>query len=103
MSAERTLCTHRDLFQIYSKATQRFDPKNKGGRYQSEFIWNTNWQEALKRDEDLDRKRKAYVEAQAAGTRAATDAPPSGGSGAIGGGGGVNFGLLNDLNDMSVD
>jgi len=30
--------------EIYSKATEPFDPRKKGGRYKNEFIWNTNWQ-----------------------------------------------------------
>lgn len=30
--------------QVYSKSTEPFDPSKKGGRYKSEFIWNTNWQ-----------------------------------------------------------
>ena len=30
--------------EIYSKATEPFDPRKKGGRWKNEFIWNTNWQ-----------------------------------------------------------
>ncbi|KAG1663822.1 hypothetical protein FOA52_013387 [Chlamydomonas sp. UWO 241] len=76
--------------EVYSKATERFDPAKKGGRYKNEFIWNTNWQEALERDAQLDRKRAEYVAAEQAGTL-----PKDGAR--------MNFGLLSDLNDMSVD
>ena len=34
------------------------DPLKKGGRYEEEFLWNTNWQEAWKYDEDLARQKK---------------------------------------------
>jgi hypothetical protein len=30
--------------EVYSKSTEPFDPRKKGGRYKNEFIWNTNWQ-----------------------------------------------------------
>lgn len=39
--------------EVYSKAKEQFDPTKKPGRYQSDFIWNTNWQEQLKIEEDL--------------------------------------------------
>jgi hypothetical protein len=48
-------------------------------------------QETLKRDEQLDRQRKEFLEAQEAGTLPQDDT------------GRMNLGLLADLNDMSVD
>ncbi|KAK9786381.1 hypothetical protein WJX73_001780 [Symbiochloris irregularis] len=34
------------------------DPAKRGGRFKSDFIWNTNWQEQMKFNEDEDRRRK---------------------------------------------
>lgn len=42
--------------EVYSKAGEKFDPTKKPGRYKSSFIWNTNWQEMLEREEQLARK-----------------------------------------------
>ncbi|GIL73195.1 hypothetical protein Vretimale_4637 [Volvox reticuliferus] len=42
--------------EVYSRAGEKFDPAKKGGRYKSEFIWNTDWQTALEREESLRRK-----------------------------------------------
>ncbi|KXZ55025.1 hypothetical protein GPECTOR_3g187 [Gonium pectorale] len=42
--------------EVYSKAGEKFDPAKKGGRYKPEFIWNTDWQAALEREEALQRK-----------------------------------------------
>lgn len=53
--------------QVYSKAGEVFDPTKKGGRFKPEFIWQTNWQEALKRQEDLERQQAEYRRKQAAG------------------------------------
>jgi hypothetical protein len=52
---------------VYSKAGEVFDPTKKGGRWKPEFIWNTNWQEALKRQEDLERQQAEYRAKLAAG------------------------------------
>ena len=52
---------------MYSKAGEVFDPTKKGGRWKPEFIWNTNWQEALKRQEDLERQQAEYRAKLAAG------------------------------------
>eukprot|EP00775_Hariotina_reticulata_P001064 gene1064-1399_t len=48
--------------EVYSKAGERFDPTKKGGRFKPEFIWQTNWQEQLKRQEDLERQQQQYRE-----------------------------------------
>ncbi|GLI60435.1 hypothetical protein VaNZ11_002588 [Volvox africanus] len=42
--------------EVYSRAGEKFDPAKKGGRYKPEFIWNTDWQTALEREESLRRK-----------------------------------------------
>ncbi|GFR48266.1 hypothetical protein Agub_g10131 [Astrephomene gubernaculifera] len=42
--------------EVYSRAGEKFDPAKKGGRYKPEFIWNTDWSTALKREEALQRK-----------------------------------------------
>lgn len=42
--------------EVYSKAGEKFDPAKKGGRYKPEFIWNVKWQEALAREESLQRR-----------------------------------------------
>ena len=47
--------------KVYSRAAQTFDPEKKGGRWQPEYIWNTNWQETLKRKEDLERQQAEYL------------------------------------------
>lgn len=109
--------------QVYSKSTEPFDPSKKGGRYKSEFIWNTNWQvrvtrawqwmcrhmddvvrdkrlthhiqqlqETLKRDEQLQRQRREYVERQKSGQAEAVEEV-----------GTVGFGLLSQLDRMDVD
>jgi DNA invertase Pin-like site-specific DNA recombinase len=53
--------------QVYSKAGERFDPQKKGGRFKPEFIWQTNWQEQLKRQEDLERQQAEYRKRQQQG------------------------------------
>ncbi|GIL55622.1 hypothetical protein Vafri_11155 [Volvox africanus] len=45
--------------EVYSRAGEKFDPAKKGGRYKPEFIWNTDWQTALEREESLRRKVEA--------------------------------------------
>ena len=42
--------------EVYSKAGEKFDPTQRGGRYKPEFIWNTDWQAALAREESLQKK-----------------------------------------------
>eukprot|EP00198_Chlamydomonas_reinhardtii_P000902 XP_001690237.1 ATP synthase I-like protein [Chlamydomonas reinhardtii] len=44
--------------EVYSRAGEKFDPAKKGGRYKPEFIWNTDWQTALEREESLRRKQE---------------------------------------------
>lgn len=44
--------------EVYFKPGERFDPKKKPGRYKPEFIWNTNWQTALEREQQLDKQRE---------------------------------------------
>ncbi|PNG89506.1 ATP synthase protein I, partial [Tetrabaena socialis] len=63
-----------------------FDPAKKGGRYQPEFIWNTDWQKALEREESLQRK---VDEARAK--------PKEADSGFL------SFSRLSDLDSMDVD
>lgn len=41
---------------VYSKAGDTFDPRKKPGRYEPEFIWNTNWQESLEIEESLQKQ-----------------------------------------------
>jgi hypothetical protein len=53
---------------VYSKAGEVFDPTKKGGRWKPEFIWQTNWQEALKRQEDLERQQAEYRQRLADGS-----------------------------------
>ncbi|KAF6259329.1 hypothetical protein COO60DRAFT_1014852 [Scenedesmus sp. NREL 46B-D3] len=53
--------------EVYSKAGERFDPQKKGGRWKPEFIWQTNWQEQLKRQEDLERQQAEYRKRQQQG------------------------------------
>jgi hypothetical protein len=60
---------------VYSKAGEKFDPQKKGGRYKPEFIWNTNWQEQLKIQEDLEKAAKEYKEKQAAGASGPAPGP----------------------------
>ena len=83
--------------QIYGKATERFDPTKRGGRYKSDFIWNEKWQETMKRDEDLDRKRREYVEKEKQGLQQMTASTSVQQPGAI------SFGLLAQLDNMDVD
>lgn len=52
---------------MYSKAGEQFDPTKKGGRFKPEFIWQTNWQEQLKRQEDLERQQREYRQRQRQG------------------------------------
>ncbi|GBF98334.1 hypothetical protein Rsub_11228 [Raphidocelis subcapitata] len=80
--------------EVYSKAGEQFDPEKKPGRWKPEFIWNTNWQEQLKLQEDLERQRREYLQAQREGR----------GKGANGDGAGVvSISRLSALDDMSVD
>lgn len=78
--------------EVYSKAGEAFDPQKKGGRWKPEFIWNTNWQEQLKRQEDLERQQAEYRKKQRAGGI-------TGGTGP----GVVSFSRLGTLDDMNVD
>lgn len=74
--------------EVYSKAGDKFDPKKKPGRYEPEFIWNTNWQESLEIQESLEKQVKEAKEKQA-------DAAP--------GSGFLNFSRLSQLDDPNVD
>jgi hypothetical protein len=71
--------------QVYSKAGEVFDPTKKGGRWKPEFIWQTNWQEALKRQEDLERQQAEYRQRLADGS---IDEEKAKGPGVLFGGGG---------------
>lgn len=86
-------------WQIYGKAKERFDPTKRGGRYKSDFIWNENWQETMKRDEDLDRKRRQFLEAQDQQPGASSSSSSS----TIQQPGAVSLGLLAQLDNMDVD
>lgn len=61
--------------QVYSKAGERFDPTKKGGRFKPEFIWQTNWQEQLKRQEDLERQQAEYRKRKESGEINAVTGP----------------------------
>ncbi|KAF8065922.1 CGL160 [Scenedesmus sp. PABB004] len=78
--------------EVYSKAGERFDPAKKGGRWKPEFIWQTNWQEQLKRQEDLERQQRDFRARQAAGG-------VTGGTGP----GVVSFARLGALDDITTD
>ncbi|GAX83105.1 hypothetical protein CEUSTIGMA_g10531.t1 [Chlamydomonas eustigma] len=75
--------------EVYSKSTEPFDPRKKGGRYKNEFIWNTNWQETMRKEEQLEKKRKEYVEGASVNSSSET--------------GGIKFGILSDLNNLDID
>jgi hypothetical protein len=79
--------------QVYSKAGEAFDPAKKPDRYKPEFIWNTNWQEQLKLQEDLERQRREFLARQKAGEggdgKPAKGVRRAGGSGIQGGSRGV--------------
>ncbi|GLC43548.1 hypothetical protein PLESTB_001569200 [Pleodorina starrii] len=72
--------------EVYSRAGEKFDPAKKGGRYKPEFIWNTDWQAALEREEALQRKVEE--------ARARPQAPSSGF---------LSLSRLADLDRMDVD
>lgn len=76
--------------EVYSKAGEKFDPTKKPGRYKPEFIWNTNWQETLKIQEQLEQQRKDYEAKKAAGEIVEDE-------------GFLNMSRLAALNDMDVD
>lgn len=69
-----------------TSAGEKFDPAKKGGRYQPEFIWNTDWQTALEREESLQRKVDE--------ARARPQIPDSGF---------LSFSRLADLDRMDID
>lgn len=75
--------------EVYSKAGETFEPRQRPGRYKSDFIWNQNWQETLKRKEDLERKMEQYKQS-------APEAPHH----SLGT---VNFSQRMMLDDLSVD
>jgi ATP synthase protein I len=76
--------------EVYSKAGEKFDPTKKPGRYKPEFIWNTNWQETLKIQEQLEQQRKDYEAKKAAGEIVEDE-------------GFLNMSRLQALDDMDVD
>lgn len=71
---------------MHHRAGEKFDPTKRGGRYKPEFIWQTNWQEALDREEQL---RKKQAEA------AARPKAPSSGF--------LSLSRLSELDRMDVD
>ncbi|KAL6765477.1 ATP synthase I-like protein [Haematococcus lacustris] len=77
--------------EVYGKAGEKFDPTKRGGRYQPEFIWNTEWQKTLEREESLQRR---YEAAQAQGAEQGPAGPQPGA---------VSFSRLAQLNSMDVD
>mmetsp|Transcript_8378 Transcript_8378/g.14368 ORF Transcript_8378/g.14368 Transcript_8378/m.14368 type:complete len:396 (-) Transcript_8378:1090-2277(-) len=79
--------------EVYSKLGSGFDPAAKPGRYQSSFIWNTDWKKALEMQESLQAKRQAVVDREAANLPD-PDAVPQGA---------VSFALLSDLDRMDMD
>ncbi|KAI8472810.1 MAG: hypothetical protein J3K34DRAFT_200224 [Monoraphidium minutum] len=78
--------------EVYSKAGDAFDPAKKPDRYKPEFIWNTNWREQLKLQEDLERRRAEYLEAQRDGSGRTFEST-----------GVVSLSRLGALEDMNVD
>ena len=97
-----THTTTRPQKQVYSKAGEAFDPAKKPDRYKPEFIWNTNWQEQLKLQEDLERQRREYLEAQRA-AKEGRGAAAGGGGGAGAPAGVVSLSRLSALDDVNVD
>jgi ATP synthase protein I len=73
--------------EVYSKSGKKFDPARKKGRWEPEFIWNTNWQEALALEEQ---QKKAQEEAAAR--------PPEQPEGGF-----LNLNRLSDMNSMDSD
>ena len=72
---------------VYTKGTEPFDPTKRGGRWKSDFIWNTNWQQQLEMEESLKRQAEREEEEAAAKT----------------GGGFLSFSRVAELNSMDVD
>eukprot|EP00798_Chlamydomonas_sp_ICE-L_P026791 gene26791-4381_t len=93
--------------RVYSKAGEKFDPRVRGGRYKSDFIWNTNWQEALKREESLQKQYSDGNKNRDANTAAANDAAAAR-AGALtssdsSAGGTVSFSRMSEMNNMDSD
>lgn len=79
--------------QIYPvRSSLQQDPTKRGGRWQSDFIWNSNWKDALDYEESL---RKQVEE----GRREAAAADTAGGDGK----GFLSLTSKVDLNSMDVD
>jgi hypothetical protein len=76
--------------EVYSKAGEKFDPTARPGRYKSDFIWNSNWQETLKIQEQLEAQRKEYERKKEAGEISDGD-------------GFLNMSRMSALDDMDVD
>lgn len=95
--------------EVYSKAGQVFDPRSTGGRYKSSFIWNTNWSEALSRQESLQRKAdKAAADRKSASSSstiasAGFQGPASAASKIDNANGFVSFTRMADLDRMDID
>ena len=83
------------------------DPLARGGRWDQEFIWNTNWREALDYDADLARqKREAEEDRRAAQRDVIRDARPAMDRRAAREGSGRGFLSLTSvdaLDDLSID
>lgn len=78
------------IYPVRSSLQQ--DPTKRGGRWQSDFIWNSNWKDALDYEESL---RKQVEE----GRREAADGDGPGGDGK----GFLSLTSKVDLNSMEVD
>lgn len=95
--------------EVYSKAGTVFDPRDKGDRYKSSFIWNTNWSEALSRQESLQRKAdkaasdRKSASASSTPSSAGFQAPASATSKIDQANGFVSFTRMADLDRMDVD
>ncbi|MEW5297050.1 MAG: hypothetical protein WDW38_007187 [Sanguina aurantia] len=95
--------------EVYSKAGQVFDPRAKGDRYKSSFIWNTNWSEALSRQESLQRKADAAAadrKSSAASSKpssAGFQGPAAAASQLEQANGFVSFTRMADLDRMDID
>lgn len=72
------------------------DPTKRGGRWESDFIWNSNWKDALDYDEGL---RKQVEEGKRTAEASANGKTPPG----AGGKGMLSLTSKVDLNSMDVD
>jgi len=74
------------------------DPLKKGGKWDEEFIWNTNWQGYMDFEADKVRQRQEALEAMESGefnSNSNPDGTPKPGA--------LGLSRLNSLNDVNVD